>query len=215
MRRYAFALLTSLFAATSPALAATVHIAAFGDSNTAAFLLSPDQGYPADLEKILKAKGYDVVVTNGGVNGATTADGVKTVDELVPAGSDVAIVFFGRNDHRWSVDEKVTRANMDAIVARLTARHIAVLLCGYWQYDFSAIAAKYGAAYYPEFFAGVSANNDKLPQFTLWFDPLHHLNADGYKIVAARIAPAVENLLSQVGADRGKRKAAPVAASAN
>jgi acyl-CoA thioesterase-1 len=216
MRRHLLAVTTLAALATFPAAAAPIHIAAFGDSNTAAFLLAADQGYPADLQKILKAKGYDVVVSNGGVNGATSADGVKSVDRLVPPGSAIAIVFFGRNDHRWSVDENVTRANMDRIVARLTERHVAVLLCGYWQYDFSAIARKYGAAYYPEFFNGVSANGDKLPQFTLWFDPLHHLNADGYKVVAANIAPAVEALVQKAVAAAGQKpKPPPVAASAN
>lgn len=197
MRRLVAAV-TAFFALALPAFAAPVHIAAFGDSNTAAFLVGEDKGYPADLQKILKAKGYDVVVTNGGVSGATSADGVDSLDKLVPRGSDIAIVFFGRNDYRHGVDEKVTRANMDRIVARLTARHIAVLLCGYWQYDFSAIAAKYHAAYYPEFFKGVSANGDKLPQYTLSLDPWHHLTADGYKIVAANIAPAVEALVQKV-----------------
>jgi len=215
MRRHVVALLTAFFAAASPAVAAPVHIAAFGDSNTAAFLVGEADGYPADLEKILKAKGYDVVITNGGVSGATSADGVDSVDKLVPRGSDIAIVFFGRNDYRHGVDEKVTRANMDKIVARLTQRHTAVLLCGYWQYDFSAIAAKYGAAYYPEFFTGVSANGDKLPQYTLSLDPWHHLTAEGYKIVAANIAPAVEALVGKIEAPRAPPKRAPVAASAN
>ena len=179
-----------------------IRIAAFGDSNTAAFMVGADRGYPADLQQILRTKGHDVVVTNGGVSGATSADGVKTVDKLVPTGTDIAIVFFGRNDHRWGVDEKVTRANIDAIVMRLRARHIAVLLAGYWQYDFSTIARAQGAAYYPQFFDGVAVNGEKLPQYKLTFDPLQHLNADGYRVVASRIAPAVEALVKQVEATR-------------
>ncbi|MEJ0097644.1 MAG: GDSL-type esterase/lipase family protein [Bauldia sp.] len=78
--------------------AAPIHIAAFGDSNTAAFMVGEDKGYPADLEKLLRARGYDVVITNGGVSGAESADGVRSVDTLVPPGTDIAIVFFGRND---------------------------------------------------------------------------------------------------------------------
>jgi acyl-CoA thioesterase I len=190
----------SLFAAT--AHARTIHIAAFGDSNTAAFMVGAEKGYPADLQKLLRAKGYDVVITDGGVSGATSADGVQSMDKLVPPGSDIAIVFFGRNDHRWGVDEAVTRANMDKIVARLTARHISVLLCGYWQYDFSAIARAHGAAYYPQFFDGVAVNGEKLPQYKLGFDPLQHLNADGYQVVAQRIEPAVEALVKQAEASQ-------------
>ncbi len=128
--------------------AKTIRIAAFGDSNTAAFMVGAEKGYPADLQKLLRAKGYDVVVADGGVSGAKSADGVQTVDKLVPPGSDIAIVFFGRNDKRWGVAEAVTHANMDKIVARLTQRGVAVLLCGYWAYDFSDIARAHDAAYY-------------------------------------------------------------------
>ena len=184
------------------AKAATIHIAAFGDSNTAAFMVGADKGYPADLEHILRARGHDVIVTDGGVSGARSADGVRTVDTLVPAGTDMAIVFFGRNDHRWGVADAVTRANIDTIVKRLRARYIAVLLAGYWAYDFSAIARVDGAAYYPQFFDGVAVNGEKLPQYKLAFDPLQHLNADGYRVVAARIAPAVEVLVKRIEAAR-------------
>jgi acyl-CoA thioesterase-1 len=182
--------------------AKTIRIAAFGDSNTAAFMVGAEKGYPADQQKLLRTKGYDVVVADGGLSGAKSADGVQTVDKLVPPGSDIAIVFFGRNDKRWGVAEAVTHANMDKIVARLTQRGVAVLLCGYWAYDFSDIARAHDAAYYPQFFDGVAVNGQKLPQYKLWFDPLEHLNADGYQVVAQRIEPAVEALVKQAGASQ-------------
>jgi acyl-CoA thioesterase I len=184
-----------LLAATA-AEAKTIHIAAFGDSNTAAFIVGAAQGYPADLERLLRARGHEVVVTNGGVNGAKSADGVRTMDTLVPAGTDIAIVFFGRNDHRWGVKEETTRANIDAIVAHLRGRGIAVLLAGYWAYDFSRIAAARGAAYYPQFFDGVAVGSVKRPQYVLSYDPLQHLNADGYQVIAGRLLPVVEPLVA-------------------
>ena len=188
--------------AAAAANAKTIQIAAFGDSNTAAFIVGPAQGYPADLERLLRAKGHDVVVTNGGVNGAKSADGVRTMDALVPAGTDIAIVFFGRNDHRWGVKEETTRANIDAIVAHLRSRGIAVLLAGYWAYDFSRIAAAHGAAYYPQFFDGVAVGSVKKEQYKLAFDPLQHLNAAGYQVVAEHLLPAVEALV--VAAEAGR-----------
>lgn len=195
-------LIASICFGAGVAGAAPIHIAAFGDSNTAAFMVGEDKGYPADLEKLLRARGYDVVITNGGVSGAESADGVRSVDTLVPPGTDIAIVFFGRNDKRWGVSEDVTRANIATILTRLKARHIAVLLAGYWAYDFSDIARAHGAAYYPQFFDGVAVNSEKLPQYKLGFDPLQHLNADGYAVVAAHIAPAVEALIRRVEAGR-------------
>lgn len=175
--------------------ARTVHIAAFGDSNTAAYKVGAAKGYPADLEKLLRARGHDVVITNGGVNGAKSGDGVRTMDKLVPPGTDIAIVFFGRNDHRWGVKEAVTRANIDTIVGHLKARGITVLLAGYWAYDFSAIAAAHGTHYYPQFFDGVAVGSNKKPQYVLSYDPLQHLNADGYQVIAGRLLRVVEPLV--------------------
>jgi lysophospholipase L1-like esterase len=48
----------------------------------------------------------------------------------------------------------------------------------------------------------VAVNGQKLPQYKLRFDPLEHLNADGYQVVAQRIEPAVEALVKQAGASQ-------------
>ena len=120
----------------------------------------------------------------------------------LPKGTDIAIVFFGRNDHRWGVKESVTRANINTIVGHLTDRGIAVLLAGYWAYDFSAIAAEHRARYYPQFFDGVAVGSVKKPQYVLSYDPLQHLNAAGYQVVAEHLLPAVEALV--VAAEAGR-----------
>ena len=47
-------------------------ILAFGDSLTAGFGLPSEQGFPAQLEKRLRADGIDAHVVNAGVSGDTT-----------------------------------------------------------------------------------------------------------------------------------------------
>src|SRR5690606_26608454 len=64
-----------LFAAH--AHAATVRIVAFGDSATSGWLVPRDQAYPAQLQKRLREKGYDVTVKNAGVAGDTAAGALK------------------------------------------------------------------------------------------------------------------------------------------
>src|SRR6185312_2493611 len=62
-------------AAALPARAEPIHIVAFGDSNTAGFRVLHKNAYPAQLEAALRAKGYDVRVSNSGISGETSAMG--------------------------------------------------------------------------------------------------------------------------------------------
>lgn len=182
------------------ARAEPVHIVAFGDSNTAGFRLLAKNTYPAQLEHALRAKGYDVRVKNSGVSGDTASMGLKRIDKAVPKGTNIAIVYFGRNDLRWGVEPAKLRARIDAIVKRLRARDIEVLLIGLRTFDLSAIAAEDGATYYPDFFTGVAVNGDKDPKYTLVLDPIQHLNTKGYTVVVEHLLPIVETMLQNLGA---------------
>ena len=179
-----------------------IQIVAFGDSNTAGFGVAGKQTYPAQLERALKAKGYDVEVTNSGVSGHTSARGLARFDAAIAEDTDIAIVFFGRNDVRWGVDPEKTRANIDAIVQRLRQQKIEVILAGFHTKDFSEIAAVNGAFYYPDFFAGVAANGVKHPKYMLFWDPIGHLNAAGYDEIVSRMSPLVETAVIKVFCNR-------------
>ena len=63
-------LIASYFSLSDLARAERVTIVALGASNTVG---RSGTSYPAELEALLKAKGYDVRVINAGVNGDTTA----------------------------------------------------------------------------------------------------------------------------------------------
>ena len=181
-----------------------VKIVAFGDSNTAGFRVANDHAYPAQLERALRAKGHDVRVLNSGVSGNTSSMGLARIDKAVPPGTQIAIVYFGRNDVRWGVEPTKFRANIETIVKRLRARDIQVLLIGLRTFSLADIAAANEALYYPDFFAGVAHEGEKDPKYTLIFDPIQHLNAAGYEVVVSRLAPVVETMLAKqeaAGAD--------------
>jgi acyl-CoA thioesterase-1 len=182
------------------AQAEPVKIVAFGDSNTAGFRVQNEHAYPAQLERALRAKGYDVRVLNSGVSGDTSSMGLARIDKAVPPGTRIAIVYFGRNDLRWGVEPAKFRANIETIVKQLRARNIEVLLIGLRTVSLADIAAANGALYYPDFFAGVSHEGDKNPKYTLVFDPIQHLNAAGYEVVVSRLAPMVETMLAKLQA---------------
>jgi len=80
------------------ARAATV--VALGASNTAGKGVSPGQAYPAQLETMLRAKGFDVNVINAGISGDTTGGMMARLESTVPKGTSVVILQPGGNDLR-------------------------------------------------------------------------------------------------------------------
>lgn len=198
LTRAASALLVGLLLA-SAAQAEPIRIVAFGDSNTAGFRLLAKNTYPAQLERALRAKGYDVRVKNSGVSGDTTSMGLRRIDKAVPEGTHIAIVYFGRNDLRWGVEPEKLRARIDTIVRHLRARNIEVLLIGLRTFDLADVATAEGAFYYPDFFTGIVDNGEKDPRYTLVLDPIQHLNTAGYAVVVGHLTPIVETMLQKLG----------------
>jgi acyl-CoA thioesterase-1 len=187
---------------TGVARADPIHIVAFGDSNTAGFGVTEKNTYPAQLERALKAKGYDVEVTNSGVSGNTSSRGLARFEDAIPEDANIAIVFFGRNDVRWGIEDAKLRANLDSIVRRLREREIEVVLVGFHSKDFSEIATAHDAFYYPDFFAGVASNGVKDPKYVLFWDLIGHLNAAGYQEIVSHMSPLVETAVTKVYCNR-------------
>lgn len=200
------ALITLLLApliVMGPAAAAT-RILAFGDSLTAGFGVAPDQAFSARLAARLKADGYDVVVDNGGVSGDTTADGLARFDWTMSSHPDIVLLELGANDMLRGLAPAQAAANLDAMLGKLKAAKVKVLLIGMkaannwgadYQKSFDAIypmlAKKYDVPLYPFFLDGVSLD-PKLNQA----DGLHP-NPAGVAVIVDHIAPAVERLLGK------------------
>ncbi|WP_334175711.1 arylesterase [Pseudoxanthobacter sp.] len=193
--------------------AGPVTIVALGDSLTAGFGLAPGQGFPARLQAALKARGHDVTVVDAGVSGDTTAGGLARLDWSVGPEADGVIVELGANDALRGQDPARTRDNLDAILTRLAARRLPVLLAGMraprnMGADYAArfdalypeLAAARGVALYPFFLAGVAAD----PALNLP-DGLHP-TAAGIDIIVAGILPQAEAL---VAAAEARRAAGP------
>lgn len=180
-------------------------VVAFGDSLYAGYNLDQGKGLAPVLERLLTAHGVKAQVVNAGVSGDTTAAGLArlafTLDGL-PRKPDLVLVGLGGNDMLRGLSPKETRANLDAILADLQKRGIAVLLTGMIASpnmgpDYAAafnpiypdLAKRYGATLYPFMLDGVIGNRAlQLP------DGIHP-NDKGVAIIAARIAPLVEGQL--------------------
>ncbi len=96
---------------------------ALGASNTYGKGVARSEAYPAQLEKILRAKGLNVRVINAGVNGEKTASMLSRLDRAVPKGTNVVILQPGGNDRRKGGTDVTGE-----IRSRLGARGIKVVM---------------------------------------------------------------------------------------
>jgi acyl-CoA thioesterase I len=186
-----------------------VRIVMLGDSIAAGLGLPAQDALPAKLEKALKAKGLAVTIESAGVSGDTSAGGLARLDWAVGDGIDAVILELGANDALRGLDPRQTQKNLEAIIARLTERKIAVLLTGMLaprnlgadygkSFDpiYPALAAAHGVVFYPFILDGVAAD----PALNQG-DGIHP-NRTGVDIIVQRLAPKVEELVGRVRASR-------------
>lgn len=198
--------------ARADALNPPARIVAFGDSLTAGYMLKPSEAFPVQLQAALTAKGHNVEIVNAGVSGDTTAAGLERFDWAVPDGTEAVILELGANDALRGVPPKQARANLEAIVAKLKARNIDVLLAGMqslnnWGPEYAAefnaifpdLAKANGLILYPFFLEGVAVDR-KLNQG----DGLHP-TAEGIAHIVKGILPQVEDLIARVAARRAAK----------
>lgn len=103
-------------------------IVAIGGSNTAGFGVGTQYAYPAQLEALLRDHGIDAKVSSAGVLGDTTAGMLRRIDTDVPRGTDIVILQPGWNDIRFFGTKAQRTINIAAIVNRLDARGIRVIV---------------------------------------------------------------------------------------
>ena len=171
--------------ASSPAAAATLNIVAIGASNTTGFGVGSDHAYPALLQGLLRKKGINANVTNAGVNGDVTSGMLSRLDAAVPKSTDLVILQPGGNDLRFFGTKERRTANIAAMVARLRARHIRVIV-----YD----------------------PNPVPPDFYQW-DHIHFNAAAHAKIAATLAAQISAQVSAKPVAQPAAQSAAPVPAT--
>jgi acyl-CoA thioesterase I len=203
-RKATIVLSFALLASVSGVQAAQTRLLVLGDSLSAGYGLDQANGFEAQLASALRAHGHDVRIVDGAVSGDTSAGGLARLDWALGDGADAAIVELGANDGLRGVNPADTEANLTAILDRLAARHIPVLLTGMYALPnlgqdysqafravFDHLGKRPGVLYDPFFLEGVatvSALNQP--------DGLHP-NAAGVQRVVTRLLPLVEKLLAE------------------
>ena len=127
-RTLIFFAVVAAVAAIRPLQARPLNIVAIGASNTTGFGVGEQNSYPAVLQALLRKKGIQAHVTNAGVNGDVTAGMLRRIDSAVPAGTDIVILQPGGNDLRFFGTKAARAANIAAMVKRVRARGIRVII---------------------------------------------------------------------------------------
>ena len=192
-----------------------VRLVALGDSLVAGFGLLPEDGFVPQLEAALRDRGYRVDVIDAGVSGDTTAGGLARLDWVLAENPDMMLVELGANDGLRGIDPDVARANLAAILDRLTEEGLPTLLAGMYAPPnfgpayvasfnriYPELAETYGVPLYPFFLDGV-ATDPALNQG----DGIHP-NAAGVREIVRRILPAVIDVLEESGLAESADRAA-------
>ena len=181
-----------------------VKILAIGTSLTQGYGLPPGTEFTVQLQNSLKQAGIDAVVTNAGVSGDTSAGGLARLDWSLADRPDAVILELGSNDMLRGIPPATTEKNLRAILDKLKAAQVKVLLTGMHaqrnlgadyvqQFDaiYPRLAKDSNVLFYPFILDGV-ALNPKLNQA----DGMHP-NPAGVKVMVARILPSVKKLALQ------------------
>ncbi len=159
-------------------------IIAFGDSITHGTGAGPGEDYPTLLGRAL-----GVQVTNAGVPGETSTDGLARIEQDVLAHRPkLVLIEFGGNDYLKGVPFGETVANTGKMVRLVQGRGAmaAVVALGGmpqmapYSKEYERIAEENGAIFIGGLLSGILTNP------TLKSDEIHP-NAAGYKLVAERL----------------------------
>jgi acyl-CoA thioesterase-1 len=120
-------------------------IACFGDSLTAGYGIDSTASYPADLQRLLDAAGYNYRVVNAGVSGDTTKDGLERIHRILARKPQIVVLEFGGNDGLRGLPVERAQENLATMIEQLQHAGIKVALAGI------SLPAQYGGDYITRF----------------------------------------------------------------
>ena len=104
----------------------------FGNSLTAGYGLTPEQAFPALIQKKIDSLGLAYQVVNAGVSGETSSGGKTRIDWILRQPVDIFVLELGANDGLRGIPLSTTRQNLQDIIDSVKAKHsnAKILLAG-------------------------------------------------------------------------------------
>ena len=189
-------------AASAPAVRRNIIF--FGNSLTAAYNLSPEQGFTNLIQQKIDALGLPYRCINSGLSGETTADGKNRVDWVLKQPVDIFVLELGGNDALRGLPVKASRENLQIIINKVKARYpnCKIVLAGMqappnlgpaytkgFRQMYPELAQRNGTALVPFLLENVGG----IPSLNL--EDGIHPNVEGQKIVAENVWKVLKPLL--------------------
>jgi acyl-CoA thioesterase I len=176
----------------------------FGDSLTAGYGLSPEEAFPALIEKNCVENGTPCKAINAGLSGETSAGGLSRIDWILRQPIDVFVLELGANDGLRGLPLEQTRTNLQAIIDKVRTKYprVKVVIAGMLVPP--NMGPDYTASFRKIFPELAKKNNATLIPFLLQdvagFEKLNlsdgiHPNQKGHKIVADNVYEILTPLL--------------------
>lgn len=185
--------------------AAKKRIVFLGDSLTAGYGISPEQAYPALIERKIDEAGLPYEVMAAGLSGETSAGGLRRVNWVLQRPADILVIALGSNDGLRGIELSDTRANLQGIIDSAREKHpdIEIVVAGMqmppnlgkaytqeFRSLFPELAEKNGVTLIPFLLEGVGGD----PELNI-ADGIHP-NPRGHQIVADTVWKTLEPLLT-------------------
>lgn len=188
--------------AQADAIGAAKTIVFVGDSITEGYGVKQEQAFPAIAGEILKKKGHDVKIVNGGISGSVSADADARVKWFLKLKPDILVLELGGNDALKGTPASQIEKNLDQALKVAVGAKLKVLLLGMRIYTnfgpdytkqfaelFPRLAKAHKTALIPFLLEDVALKKD------LMQSDQKHPNVPGHAKVAERVATELEKLL--------------------
>lgn len=176
----------------------------FGDSLTAGYGLTPEEAFPALIEKKCIENGTPCKAINAGLSGETSAGGLSRIDWILRQPVDVFVLELGANDGLRGLPLDQTKKNLQAIIDKVKAKYpgVKVVIAGMMVPP--NMGPDYTASFRKIFPELAKKNNATLIPFLLedvaGLEKLNledgiHPNREGHRIVANNVYRVLSPLL--------------------
>jgi acyl-CoA thioesterase-1 len=202
MNKIFLAYLIAMFFTSAVSASSTQRILFLGDSLTEGYGVAESEAFPRVVEGILRSRGKNIEIINGGVSGSTSASGESRLKWHYKTKIDVMILALGANDGLRGLNLVETKKNLTKIIRIAKQHHSKILMLGV------LMPPNYGKEYvlsFEKMYKEISIE-ERVPLMPFLLKDVAgkmelnladgiHPNREGHKIIAKNVVQFLEKYL--------------------